>query len=147
MWILTRSNTNQAGQALKVAWGLKFCIKEVEVLYYPSSENKDADQLCGYSEAHLRPCFRICKTLVFSQGGLMVTNLLIAPPYTKEKITEARVPMITNLLKAPPYTKEKFTGARVPPSLRGQSKRNCPSSWPGYSPRAIPRPSPWVGDG
>ena len=27
-----------AGQPLKVARGLKFCIKEVEVLYYPSSE-------------------------------------------------------------------------------------------------------------
>ena len=136
MWILTRSDTNQAGQPLKVARGLKFCIKEVEVLYYPSSE------------ADLRPCFRICKTLVFSQGGsIMVTNLLIAPPYTKEKLTRARVIMVTNLLKAPPYTKEKFTGARVPPSLRGQSKRNCPSSWPGYSLRASPRPSPWVGDG
>ena len=38
MWILTRSYTNQAGQPLKVARGLKFYIKEVEVLYYPSSE-------------------------------------------------------------------------------------------------------------
>ena len=136
MWILTRSDTNQAGQPLKVARGLKFCIKEVEVLYYPSSENKDA-------EAGLRPCFRICKTLVFSRGGsIMVTNLLIAQPYTKEKITRARVPMVTTLLKAPTYTKEKFTGrSRVTPSLRGQSKRNCPSSSglarlfpPGYSP-------------
>ena len=148
MWILTRSDINQAGQPLKVARGLKFCIKEVEVLYYPSSENKDADQLRGYLEADLRPCFRIRKTLVFARGGsIIVTNLLIAQPYTKEKITRARVPMVTNLLKAPPYTKEKFSGARVPPSLRGQSKRNCPLSWPGYSLRAIPRPSPWVGDG
>ena len=112
-------------------------MKEVEVLYYPSSENKDTDQLRGYREADLRPCFRICKTLVFSPGGSMVTNLLIAPPYTKEKITRARVSMVTNLLKAPPYTK-KITGARVPPSLRGQSKRNCPSSWPGYSPGLFP---------
>ena len=86
MWILTKSDTNQAGQPLKVARGLKFCIKEVEVLYYPSSENKDADQLRGYREADLRPCFRICKTLVSSRGGsIIVTNLLIAPPYTKEK--------------------------------------------------------------
>ena len=76
--------SKQAGQPLKVARGLKFCIKEVEVLYYPSSENKDADQLRRYSEADLRPCFRICKTLVFSRGGSMVTNLFIAPPYTKE---------------------------------------------------------------
>ena len=102
MLILTRSDTNQAGQPLKVARGLKFCIKEVKVLYYPSSENKDADQLRGYREADLRPCFRICKTLVFSRGGSVVTNLLIAPPYTKEKITRARVQMVTNLLKAPP---------------------------------------------
>ena len=29
-------------------------------------ENKGADQLCGYSEADLRLCFRICKLLVFS---------------------------------------------------------------------------------
>ena len=57
MWILTRSDTNQAGQPLKVARGLKFCIKEVEVLYYPSSENKDADQLRGYRGADLRPFF------------------------------------------------------------------------------------------
>ena len=85
--ILTRSDTNQAGQPLKVARGLKFCIKEVEVLYYSSSENKDADPLRGYREADLRPCFRICKTLVFSRSGSMVTNLLIAPPYTKEKNT------------------------------------------------------------
>ena len=66
MWILTRSDTNQAVQPLEMARGLKFCIKEVEVLYYPSSENKDADQFRGYREADLRLCFRICKTLVFS---------------------------------------------------------------------------------
>ena len=45
MWILTRSDTNQAVQLLEMARGLKFCILEVEVLYYPSSENKGADQL------------------------------------------------------------------------------------------------------
>ena len=32
MWILTRSDTNQAVQPLEVARGLKFCIQEVEVL-------------------------------------------------------------------------------------------------------------------
>ena len=76
MWILTRSDTNQAVQPLEMATGLKFCIQEVEVLYYPSSENKgadqlrgNADQLRGYREADLRLCFRICKTLVFSQCG------------------------------------------------------------------------------
>ena len=38
-------------------------------MYYPSSENKGTDQLCGYSEADLRLCFRICSLLVFSRGG------------------------------------------------------------------------------
>ena len=49
--------------------GLKFQIKEVEVLYYPCSENKIADQLRGYREADLCLCFRICKKLVFSRRG------------------------------------------------------------------------------
>ena len=34
-------------------------------LYYPSSENKGADQLRGYRAADLRLCFRICRTLIF----------------------------------------------------------------------------------
>ena len=44
----------------------------MEGLYYPSSENKGADQLRGYREADLRLCFRICKTLVFSRSGSFV---------------------------------------------------------------------------
>ena len=47
-WFPTWSNTNQAVQLQKMARGLIFWIKEVEGLYYPSSENKGADQLCGY---------------------------------------------------------------------------------------------------
>ena len=47
----------------------KKCIQEEKVLYYPSSENKGADQLRGYREADLCLCFRICKTLVFSRRG------------------------------------------------------------------------------
>ena len=38
-------------------------------MYYPSSENKGADQLCGYREADLRLCFRLCRLLVFPWGG------------------------------------------------------------------------------
>ena len=38
-------------------------------MYYPCSENKDADQLHGHREADLRLCFRICKKPVFSQRG------------------------------------------------------------------------------
>ena len=65
----TRSDTNRAILSQKMARGLKFCIYEVEGLYYPYSENKDADQLRGYREADLRLCFRICKKPVFSQRG------------------------------------------------------------------------------
>ena len=38
-------------------------------MYYPCSENKDADQLRGYREADLRLYFRICKKPVFSRRG------------------------------------------------------------------------------
>ena len=53
MWFLTRSDTNQAVQPLEMARDLKFCIKEVKVLYYPSNENKGADQLHGYLFSHM----------------------------------------------------------------------------------------------
>ena len=65
-WFPTWSNTNQAVQLQKMARGLKFCIYEVEGLYFLCSENKGADQLHGYREADLCLCFRICKMLVFS---------------------------------------------------------------------------------
>ena len=65
-WFPTWSDTNQAVQLRKMARGLKLRIKEKEALDCPSSENKGADQLCSYSEADLRLCFRICKKQVFS---------------------------------------------------------------------------------
>ena len=37
MWIMTRSDTIQAVQLLEMARGLKLCIEEVEVFYYPRS--------------------------------------------------------------------------------------------------------------
>ena len=37
-------------------------------MYYPSSENKGADQLRGHREADLRLCFRLCRLLVFPWG-------------------------------------------------------------------------------
>ena len=64
MWFLTRSDTNQAVQLLEIARGWKFCIQEVERLYYPSSENKDADQLRGNREADQRLCFRYTDTII-----------------------------------------------------------------------------------
>ena len=41
-------------------------------MYYPSSENKGADQLRGYREADLRLCFRLGKNPVFSRCGSYV---------------------------------------------------------------------------
>ena len=65
MWFPTRSDINRHVQSQKGAGILKFWIYVEEELYYPSSENKGADQLRGYREADLRICFRICKLLVF----------------------------------------------------------------------------------
>ena len=45
----------------------------MEGLYYPSSENKGADQLRGYREADLRLCFRICIKPVFSRRDSFMT--------------------------------------------------------------------------
>ena len=54
-------------------------------MYYPCSENKDADQLRGYREADLRLCFRPCKLLVFSRTGsnhiLLVNFIFVRPTY------------------------------------------------------------------
>ena len=71
---MSRSDTNKAAQLLEMAIGLKFCSYEEVVLYYPSGGNKGADQLCGYCEAELRLCFRICKTFVFSRCGKFVLS-------------------------------------------------------------------------
>ena len=47
-------------------------------MYYPCSENKDADQLRGYREADLRLCFRPCKLLVFSRTGSVDKSCVIS---------------------------------------------------------------------
>ena len=46
----------------------------MEDLYYPSSENKGADQLCGYRKADLCLCFCLCRLLVFPDGGSYYTS-------------------------------------------------------------------------
>ena len=69
MWFPNRSNTNRPVQAQKQAKSLKFWSQVEEELYYPSSENKGADQLRGYREADLRLCFRLCRLLVFPWGS------------------------------------------------------------------------------
>ena len=57
----TRSDTNPPVQLQKKARSLKFRIYEEEELYYLSSENKGADQLCIYCTADLSLCFCIGK--------------------------------------------------------------------------------------
>ena len=69
MWFPNRSDTNRSVQSQKRASILKFRIQVEEELYYPSSENKGADQLCSYCEADLRLCFRLGRLLVFPCGG------------------------------------------------------------------------------
>ena len=68
-WFPNRSDTNQAEQPMKRARSLKFWSKVEEVLYYPSSENKGADQLRSYHEADLCLCFGLCILFVFPWGG------------------------------------------------------------------------------
>ena len=62
----TWSDTDQAVQQQKMLRGLKFWLLEVEGLFYRSSENKGADQLCDYHTPDLCLCFLICKKQVFS---------------------------------------------------------------------------------
>ena len=69
MWFPNRFDTIPAVQAQKMVRSFKFWIRKVEELYYPCSENKDADQLRSYCEADLHLCFRLGRLLVFPLGG------------------------------------------------------------------------------
>ena len=53
----TRSDTNRPVQSKMKVRLLKFWVEVEEELYYPSSENKGADQLCSYCTADLRLSF------------------------------------------------------------------------------------------
>ena len=57
--IATSSDTNWAVQPQKMSRAVKSQIKIEEGLYHHCSENKGADQLCGYCEADMPLCFRI----------------------------------------------------------------------------------------
>ena len=54
--------------------GMKFWILQEEGLYYPCSENKGADQLCGYRKADLRLLSHMQKAGFLTQ----CSNLLFA---------------------------------------------------------------------
>ena len=83
MWFPNSSNTNRPVQAQKRARSSKFRIQVEEELYYPSSENKGADQLRSYCEADLRLCFRLCRLLVFPCGGSAIFLKKFEPSHWK----------------------------------------------------------------
>ena len=56
-------------QPLNMVKGLTFWIKEIEGLYYLCSENKDADQLHGYSAADLHLFFFVYAKVRFSNDA------------------------------------------------------------------------------
>ena len=63
-----QANTNRAVLPQKMARGLKFWILEVEGLYYLCSENKGADQLCGYAASLF---------LNMQKAGFLITRLIL----------------------------------------------------------------------
>ena len=65
----TRSDTSRYVLSQQQASSLKFWVKIEEILYYRSSENKGADQLCSDCTADLHLCFPLCILLVFSCSG------------------------------------------------------------------------------
>ena len=69
----TRSGTNRPVQSRKKVRILNLWAEVEEELYYPSNENKGADQLRNYSEADLRLCFRKGKTR-FSHDATNIIN-------------------------------------------------------------------------
>ena len=91
MWFPNRSDTNRPVQAQKRARSSKFRIYVEEELYYPSSENKGADQLRGYREADLRLCFRLCRLLVFRRGGSYNTTCKTAYRKPSEQLFPQKV--------------------------------------------------------
>ena len=93
MWFSTKSDINRPVQSQKRARILKFRIKvEEELYYYPSSENKGADQLRSYCEADLHVCFRLCRLLVFPCGGSYVTS------HKDHKLTKYQVKSMVKLV-------------------------------------------------
>ena len=56
-----------------------------EELYYPSSENKGADQLRGYREADLRLCFRHLQIVGFPMWWLILQVVSDSSSLTNEK--------------------------------------------------------------
>ena len=83
MWFPNSSDTNRPVQSQKQARSLKFRSYVEEELYNPCSETKAlisfavtaSDQLCGYREADLRLCFRLCR--LFSHEAAPIIKYLV----------------------------------------------------------------------
>ena len=93
IWVLNGSDTNLHVQSQKQTRGLKFGLKVEEELYYPSSENKGADQLCSYCTADLRLCFRLSILLVFSCSGSLIMIALFITRLLKCKKDQRNINM------------------------------------------------------
>ena len=77
IWILTRSDTNQAVQPLKMARGWKFGIWVEEKLYYPYSENKGADQFCVFVFAYAKRWFsQAVAHILFVMISIIVNTII-----------------------------------------------------------------------
>ena len=61
-----------------MARSLKFCIEEIEGLYYLCSENKGTDQLRGHSPADLHICFHIHEKQVFSLRSSLTSHKVLS---------------------------------------------------------------------
>ena len=84
MWKRNRSDTNQAVQAQNMARAWKFRSQEEEALYYPSSENEGADQLCNYYTDDIRfsckrtsgVCFSIISILIIIDADCFMQRFM-----------------------------------------------------------------------
>ena len=74
-----RSDTNRPVQSQSKLEAENFGFKKKRELYFPSSENKGADQLHGYREADLHLCFCIMQIVGFTMRrlkcGMMVFKI------------------------------------------------------------------------
>ena len=78
-----------------MARGLKFRIKIEQGLYYPCSENKDADQLRGNRKADLRLCFRICESWFSHVAAQLLISVEVAewPMFVKDLLSFSILPI------------------------------------------------------
>ena len=76
-------------------------------MYYLCSQNKGADQLCGYHTADLRLCFHICKT------GFLMKRLIFNMTREGSRTAAQTAGCVTMVIYESGYRKiPKFSDAR-----------------------------------